>query len=44
VAGFAYQHAARAVVFGGALAIMVAFLVAAVVLDRDGAEVVRVGP
>jgi MFS family permease len=44
VAGFAYQHAARAVVFGGASAIMAAFLVAAVVLDRDGAEVVRVGP
>jgi MFS family permease len=44
VAGFAYQHAVRAAVFGGASAIMAAFLIAAVILDRGGAEVVPVGP
>jgi MFS family permease len=37
-AGFAYQHAARAVVFGGASAIMTAFLIAAITLDRTPAH------
>ena len=44
VAGYAYQHAVRAAVFGGASAIMAAFLIAAVILDRGSAEVVPVGP